>query len=279
MKHSRNCIRGLSVAAGLFVGLSLASCHPKPQQAGAADPAAGANDAKMVERMEKMRTRALNAPGGASEASDFASHVTTFFTQGVAKRRPVPPTLVDEAVQCLDTAREAKPDDAADLLVRKGELLLAAGRNEPGAGALRESISIRPSLRAFAPLAKFYAAQKQAAELEVLCKRTLPAMKSDESRYAVLDDCLKYSGAATPDAGLRWAPAKEVSFYKARRHELEARLAAGKQQRAKEEPKEPQKHCRPEPRPRVLPTRNPVRGYFLNPVRGYFREPRPRVLP
>ena len=232
-RHSR--IRGISLTAGLFVGLALVGCASKPQQA-TMDPAA-ANDAKLVERMEKMRARALAAPGGAIEASDFASHVTTLFTQGVAKRRTVEPAIIDEAVQCLDQAKDAKPDDAPDLLVRKGELLLVAGKNEPGAGALRESIAIRPTLRAFTPLAKVYAAQKQAAELTALCKKALPAMKSDESRYAVLDDCLKYSGASAPESGLSWAPAKEVAFYKSRRRELEARLAAGKQQRAKEEAK------------------------------------------
>jgi hypothetical protein len=233
----RNCIRGSFIAAGLFVGLQLGACASKsPQQPSAADPVA-ANDAKMVERTEKMRVRALAAPGGAIEASDFASHVTTLFTQGVSKRRPVPAELVDEAVKCLDQAKEAKPDDAPDLLVRKGELLLAAGKSEPGAGALRESIAIRPTLRAFAPLAKFHAAQKQSAELTALCKKALPAMKSDESRYAVLDDCLKYSGATAPEAGLGWAPPKEVTFYKARRRELDNRLAAAKQQKAKEEAK------------------------------------------
>ena len=238
--HPRNSIRGVSIAAGLFVGLLLGACGHKPQQqpeVGANDPVA-ANDAKLVERMEKMRARALAAPGGASEASDFASHVTTLFTQGVSKRRQVPPALIDEAVRCLDQAKEAKPDDAADLLLRKGELMLAAGRNEPGAEALRESIAVRPNLRAFTPLAKFYASQKLSTELVALCKKTLPAMKSDESRYAVLDECLKSSGATAPEAGLGWAPPKEVAFYKARRRELDARLATAKQQRSKEEAKE-----------------------------------------
>ena len=236
--HPRNRIRGmtLGLCIGLCIGLQLVACHPKPPQA-QTDPAA-ANDTKLVERMEKMRARAKNAPGGATEASDFASHVTMLFTQGVANRRPVAPALVDEAVQCLDSAKEANPDDAPDLLVRKGELLLAAGKHEPGANALRESIALRPSLRAFNPLAKFYASEKQSNELVALCKKTLPAMKSDESRYALLDDCLKYSGATAPEAGLGWAPPKELAFYKARRRDLEARLAAGKQQRAKEEQKE-----------------------------------------
>lgn len=236
MTNQRNFrIRGILLAAGLFVELQGVGCASKSQQV-AADLAA-ANDAKLVERMEKMRARALAAPGGAIEASDFASHVTTLFTQGVAKRRTIAPALIEEAVQCLDQAKEAKPDDAPDLLVRKGELLLVAGKAVPGAQAFRESIAIRPTLRAFTPLAKVYAAQKQSAELTALCKKALPAMKSDESRYAVLDDCLKYSGASTPESGLGWAPAKEVAFYKNRRRELETRLAAAKQQKAKEEAK------------------------------------------
>jgi hypothetical protein len=234
--HSSTRIHGITL--GLVVGLSLAACHPKPAQRPALplDPAA-ANDTKLIERMEKMRTRAENSPGSASEASDFASHVTMLFSQGVAKRHPVAPAIVDEAVKCLDQAKEAHPDDAADLLLRKGELLLAAGKSEKGAAALRDSIAMRPNLRAFTPLAKFYADEQKSAELVTLCKKTLPAMKSEESRYAVLDDCLKHSGATAPEAGLGWAPPKEVAFYKARKRELDARLAAGKQQRAKEDAK------------------------------------------
>jgi hypothetical protein len=135
----------------------------------------------------------------------------------------------------------AKPDDAADLLARKGEMLLAAEKTEAGVGALRESISDRPNLRAFKPLVKHYEAGKLAAETEALCKRTLPAMKSDENRYVVLDECLKASGAATPEAGLRWAGAKELSFYKARRKQLEARLEATRQAHAKDEAGEAKK--------------------------------------
>ncbi len=233
----RNRLRGMALVAGLCIGLPLAACHPKPPQAQPSDQLTG-NDAKFIERMEKMRARAKNAPGGATEASDFAAYVTMLYTQGVAKRRSISPELVDEAVQCLDRASEAKPDDAPDLLIRKGELLLAADKGQLGVKALRESVALRPSLRAFNPLAKVYAAEKQSTELVALCKKTLPAMKSDESRYALLDDCLKYSGATAPEVGLGWAPPKELAFYKTRRRELEARLEAASKQRAKEERKE-----------------------------------------
>ncbi len=224
-------LRGIPLALAIWVSVPLAGCFSKTTQGSAKPDVAGGSDAKLVERMEKVRTRALNAPGGALEASDFASQVTLLFTQGVAKRRTLAPNLVDEAVECLDSAKEAKPEDTADLMARKGEMLLAAERQAPGVTALQESIAARPNLRAFTLLVKALTAQKQAADVEALCKKTLPGMKSDDSRYAVLDECLKSSGAATPEAGLRWAGSKEVSFYKARRKELEARLAAAKQKK------------------------------------------------
>jgi prophage DNA circulation protein len=219
-------LRRFTLALAVLVAIPWAGCGHSGQPA--ATDAASANDVKMVERMEKMRTRALNAPGGAIEASDFASQVTLLFSQGVPKRTSLAPNLVDEAVQCLDSAKEAKPEDTADLMAKKGEMLLAADRQAAALTALQESIAARPNLRAFNLLMKSYTAQKQAAEVESLCKKTLPGMKSDDSRYAVLDECLKASGAGTPEAGLRWAGSKEVSFYKARRKELEARLSKQK---------------------------------------------------
>jgi hypothetical protein len=229
-------------AALLASGLALTACHPKPkvdQTPGQAAEGAGANDQKTVDLMEKMRARAQKAPGGAIEALDFAYNVTQLYTQGVTKRRQISPGLVDEAVKCLDDARAAKPEDSADLLARKGELLLAAEKTDAGVGALRESIADRPNLRAFKPLVKHYQVQKLTAEADGLCKKTLPAMKSEENRYIVLDECLKASGAATPEAGLKWAGSKEVNFYKARKKDLDARLA--KQAKAREEGREAKK--------------------------------------
>ena len=227
----RRHLRRVGTVTVAILGLALPACSHKAkpdatpaQAAGAGTPA---NDQRIVDLMEKMRARALKAPGGKAEAADFAYNVTQLYTQGVTKRRQISPGLVDEAVKCLDEAKAASPDGAADLLARKGELLLAAEQTDAGVGALRESIADRPNLRAFKPLMKHYQAQNLTAEAEGLCKRALPAMKSeDNNRYIVLDECLKASGAAKPEDGLKWAGAKEVGFYKARKRELEARLNA-----------------------------------------------------
>jgi hypothetical protein len=225
--------RPLCIAALVTAGLVLAACGPRPKaDATAGQSASGANDQRTVDLMEMMRQRALKAPGSAPEALDFAYNVTQLYTQGVTQRRAISPTLVAEAVTSLDEARAQQPAMAADLLARKGELLLAAGQPEAGVGALRESIADRPNLRAFKPLIRHYEAAGAGKEIEPLCKRVLPAMKTEENRYLVLDECLKTSGAATPEAGLRWAGARELAFYKARKKELDARAA--KQAKAKE---------------------------------------------
>jgi lipopolysaccharide biosynthesis regulator YciM len=181
-----------------------------------------------------MRVRAANAPGSAAEASELASHVTTLYTQGVAKRRALSSDLLGEALACLDRARQSNPDDP-ELLVRKGELLVATGQRDAGSEALRQSIAVRPTLRGFNALEKIYAANNRTQDLTALCRRTLPAMKSDESRYAVLDNCLEHSGANTAEVGLAWASPKDRSFYKVRRREVETRLNAAKQQKAKDD--------------------------------------------
>ncbi len=222
---SKRVLEFSSVVLACLCSLWLTACG---HNAAAPEETNAAGDAKMVERMEKMRARALGAPGGAMEASDFASQVTLLYVQGVASRTSLAPAVVDEAARCLDSAKEASPESAADLMARKGEMLLAADRQADGLAALRESVAARPNLRAFNLLMKTYTAEKQNADAETLCKKTLPGMKSDDSRYAVLDECLKCSGAATPEAGLRWAGNKEISFYKARRKEVEARLAKQK---------------------------------------------------
>jgi hypothetical protein len=239
MRHHPH--RHLPLAATLLLGsIAVLGCgHKKPPAPAAAPGASAANDQKIVDLMEKMRARALKNPEGAIEATDFAYYVTQLYTQGVTQRRTIAPGLLEEAEKCLDEARTAKPEDAADLLARKGEMLLAAGKDAAGVAALRLSIAERPNLRAFKPLIKHYADTKGTADAEALCKKTLPAMKSDENRYVVLDECLKCSAAESPEAGLKWAGHKEVNFYKARKRDLEARLA--KQAKAKEDAAEAKK--------------------------------------
>ena len=210
--------------AVLITGFSLAGClaglHKK-------DPApmppprdqSAERDARQIEQMEKLRAKA-NETGAAADATSFASVLGTLHHNKVDVRRTLPPTLVDEAATCLDRARKERPEEAHALLARKGELYIEFGRNDEGFAALRESMTARPNIRAFEILGKQHKEANEVAELERMCKKTLPAMKTDIERYVVLDKCIQFSGASTVEGGLRWASKKDVEFYREKRAEV-----------------------------------------------------------
>jgi hypothetical protein len=51
-------------------------------------------------------------------------------------------------------------------------------------------------------------------EIIPLCKKAVPNAASDETRYAVLDGCLKHSHGTSVDEGLKWAGKDQIAFYK-----------------------------------------------------------------
>src|SRR4029450_11320838 len=112
------------------------------------------------------------------------------------------------------------PEEAHEMLSRKGQLLIEAGRQDDGLRALNASMDARPNLRAFELLGKLYKQQNQIDAVEKLCKRTLPAMRTDIQRYDILHKCVAFSGASTVEGGLRWASAKDVEFYRQKQAEV-----------------------------------------------------------
>ena len=224
MKRPVHINRQVHLAA-LIAGFSLAGCLAGLHKT---DPApmppprdqSAERDARQIEQMEKLRAKA-NETGTAADASSFASVLGTLHHNKVDVRRNLPPTLVDEAATCLDRARKERPEEAHALLARKGELYIEFGRNDEGFAALRESMAARPNLRAFEILGKQHKEANEVAELERMCKKTLPGMKTDIQRYTVLDKCIQFSGASTVEGGLRWASKKDVEFYRQMRAEVD----------------------------------------------------------
>jgi len=178
------------------------------------------SDARQIDQMEKLRAKA-NQTGTPVDAITFAVFLGTLHHNKVDERRNLPPTLVDEAATCLDRARKERPEEAPELLARKGELYMKFDRNDEGMAAMRESMAARPNTRAFEILGKAHKDANDVAELERMCKKTLPAMKTDNERYFVLEKCIEYSGASTVESGLRWASKKDVEFYREKRVEVD----------------------------------------------------------
>ena len=221
--------------AALLAAFGLAGCLAglhKKQPAPMPPPRdqSAERDARQIQQMEKLRAKA-NETGAAVDAISFAGILGTLHHNKVDERRNLPPTLVDEAATCLDRARKERPEEAHELLARKGEMFIQFGRNDEGFAAMRESMAAQPNVRAFEILGKAHKDANQVADLERMCKKTLPAMKTDNERYFVLHKCIEFSGASTVEGGLRWASKKDVQFYRDKKVEEDRARAQFLEQR------------------------------------------------
>lgn len=190
---------------------------PAAQQRAYADAKANADaqvDQHMTARLE--RARAAAKSGGAKEAWTFAKEVeNAHHTKMVERGKVDGPALVAEAIGYLDAAPKA---DQPQMLAEKGSLLLTAGRDDEGLAALEASFAT-PNLWPVAKLLELYS-QRRPLEVVVVCKKARPAAKSDDERYALLDQC-KHWGK-----DLAWASKDDAAFYERRRAEEDQKAAA-----------------------------------------------------
>jgi len=173
------------------------------------------------------RARADAKKGGAREAIVFAKEVENTFHTGMNARGKVDgAALTNEAVGYLEAAAKANVADAPRLFAAKGSLLVTAGRKDDGQRALEDSLALTPNLWPVGKLLELYSEAGRAQDVTNVCKKVRPVVKTDEERYALLDQCLHWSHAASPEGGLAWAPKDDVGFYKQARAAEERKAQA-----------------------------------------------------
>lgn len=196
-------------------------------------------DATMIARIDQARVGAKS--GAPNEAWKFAKEVENAYATGTIGRGKLDgAALTDEAVAYLDAAAKVEP---GQMLAEKGSLLITAGREADGIAALEASFA-KPNLWPVAKLLEHYA-KSEPAQITVVCKKARPIVKSDEERYALLDQCMHWG------KGLTWASKTDVAFYEqtreAEQRQAEADNAAW---RAKQDREREQLHAsfsKPEP--------------------------------
>jgi hypothetical protein len=207
----------LSLAApACFPGLaSLAGPNPQSYQAAMKDAQKQTDDAQ-VARLDQARQKVKANPGSAQDARVLAQEVLTAHQLGVVERAKLDrEALVKEATDALDAADAPKPETKAEVLFSKGSLLLGVEKTDEGVAALRESMDAKASPRACVLLIGELDKQGDPKkEIIPLCKKAVPNAASDETRYAVLDACLKHSHGTSVDEGLKWAGKDQIAFYK-----------------------------------------------------------------
>jgi hypothetical protein len=191
---------------------ALAGCLPAatynpPDYAAAQADANAQVDATMIARIDQARAGAK--AGAPNEAWKFAKEVENAYATGTIGRGKLDgAALTDEAVGYLDAAAKLEP---GQMLAEKGSLLITAGREADGIAALEASFA-KPNLWPVAKLLEHYA-KVQPAQITVVCKKARPVVKSDEERYALLDQCMHWG------KGLTWASKADVAFYETTREE------------------------------------------------------------
>jgi hypothetical protein len=203
--------------------LALVGCIPQAgynsQDYAAAQANAQANanaqvDTTMVARIDQARAGAKS--GAPTEAWKFAKEVENAYSAGTITRGKLDgAALTEEAVGYLDAAAKQEP---GQMLAEKGSLLITAGRKDEGIAALEASFT-KPNLWPVAKLLESYAETKP-AQVAVVCKKARPVVKSDEERYALLDQCNHWG------KGLSWATKADVAFYEQQREAEEQQAAA-----------------------------------------------------
>lgn len=207
-----------SLCAILLAGCApMVAYDPAAQQANYAAAKANADaqvDQVMVSRIQQARANAKT--GGAKEAWTFAKEVENAYqTKMVTRGKVDGPALVDEAVGFLDAAPKS---DQPQMLAEKGSLLITAGRKEDGVKALEASFAT-PNLWPIAKLLEVYAEGNRPLEIVTTCKKARPVTKSDDERYALLDQCMHWG------KDLAWASKDDVAFYKQTRADEERKAA------------------------------------------------------
>lgn len=171
-------------------------------------------DQAMVARIDQARAGAKS--GGTKQAWTFAKEVENAYGAGTITRGKLDgATLTEEAIGYLDAAAKQEP---GQMLAEKGSLLIVAGRKDEGIAALEASFA-KPNLWPVAKLLEVYAEAKP-AQIPTVCKKARPVVKSDDERYALLDQCNHWG------KGLAWASKADVSFYEQQRAEEERQAEA-----------------------------------------------------
>lgn len=189
----------------------VATYDPAAQQERQRDAKANAQaqvDRVMLQRIERARIAAK--AGGTRPAWTFAKEVENAYQTKMVERGTVDgPALVNEAIGYLDTA-----PDGDQALAAKGSLLISVGRREEGIAALEESFKT-PNLWPVGKLLEVKA--DRPLEIVVICKKARGVTKTDDERYALLDQC-KHWGK-----DLAWASKDDIAFYERQRAADEAR--------------------------------------------------------
>lgn len=224
---SRGLLAALPIAA-----LCLAGCFGALMGPGLGDPTQ-ASDSAVANNVTSAKAEAEANPGDTQKAVAYAELLGAAFQGGtVARGRLDGQALVPDALEKLDGAAVAHPDDAAMLTAVKGNLFVRSGQTDEGVAQYEASMAIEPNLYALVPLIEVYAAARRHDDIDAHCQATRKSVSEQDRLYTLLRACASARPGMTGAQALPWASRKDVAFYEEQRAIDQARAEAEKRAEA-----------------------------------------------
>jgi hypothetical protein len=181
------------------------------------------------QNVESARSEWTVIPSGQRAAVYAEALLDAFEGQAYADHAAEFTQHAGEVLAALGAAENSSGSRLPTLIAYRGLLLLVLGRNQEGWAELQRSIAIAPTVVAARGIVSVWGSRRRSDKVAEACARTLPAMRGPESRFQLLDVCVKNMHAANEAAALAWAPPEALVFYRSertRREDAAALLAS-----------------------------------------------------
>jgi hypothetical protein len=212
----------------LIVAITLAVTSCLPSTKSPRDTAAGAQ----LAQIDGARAAWLN-DNGPRQAVDYARAVHEALGAGAYDLKPYRwGTDLPGSIAALDQAIPNAGADAARLVAWRAVLLSDNAQPEEARQEYERSLAIGPTYLAGAGLAAYHGRAGHLDAVHAVCARTAPQLGDDE-RFDLMEVCQRSSNALTDEAGLPWASAEDLAWYRAER-ERRRQVAAAEELAARQ---------------------------------------------
>ena len=152
--------------------------------------------------------------GGARQAQDFASVVHQAYLSGdYAKRVELGVVDANDVIATIERVLPTAGVDTPTLLAWRAIMLLDMGRRQEGSIELNRSFEVGPNELAGTMLIDAAGQQNRPDLVGPLCARTVPAVRTDEGKLALIARCRKRMNALSVEGEMVWMSPELVAWY------------------------------------------------------------------
>lgn len=168
-------------------------------------------------RLQQVQSAKANARiAGARQAQEYASAVHEAYKAGDYRAKDeVGSVEANNAIIEIDRALPTAGIDAPTLVAWRGMMFLDAGRPNEAFSEFNRSFEMGPNELAGTMLIDAYGQGSRPDLVGPLCAKTVPVIRSDDDKLAMIARCRKRMNALSPEGEMVWMSPELVAWYQA----------------------------------------------------------------